>query len=442
MRNYTVQEGKWEEFFNYELPELIYSRKKSHTLVHSMDYPPDKEFNLPISILEISVYNPMAYKNQKVFKAKLWFDKEGRTGQLKPGDYFKYSEYSFELRDILYEIGEEIKITTLRDRTTIIKTKEPSNYSFDIIFLYLKNKTEQNLPYIENWLSEHLKEEQVNINEYITLELKEESYRVYCKGNYFWTFIQDDIRRPKPIETEMDYEEWFKNDYLPLVDNEFKPKELEFSDVCKLFQRWNDNTLKNLDFNWHFYGHLMGSLHNAGHPEAKKIYDNEINKRDDNHFQTLVKKDEEMITQKGMWNDFFEVDIPEQELRALEHQTSSWMQFTYDPEKMVPRSILDITIFKVKNPTDRWLEIKWYLERNNEIREIEHERNTYFKYWVFLSKKEEILRNLGEEIELNSFLDGSTSISFCNPNFIPKEIIFPEFKRRMNQVFINFKNII
>ena len=51
-----------------------------------------------------------------------------------------------------------------------------------------------------------------------------------------------------------------------------------------------DRNLKNLDFNWHFYGHLMLRLHNAGHPEAKKIYDNEINKRDEIHFQLLVKK--------------------------------------------------------------------------------------------------------------------------------------------------------
>ena len=103
MTRYKVNEGKWEDFFSFELPDLIYARKKSHTLTHSVDYPPNKEFNLPVSILEISVYNPMAYKNQKVFKAKLWLDKDGRASQLKPEDYFKYSEYSFELNDILYD---------------------------------------------------------------------------------------------------------------------------------------------------------------------------------------------------------------------------------------------------------------------------------------------------------------------------------------------------
>ena len=77
---------------------------------------------------------------------------------------------------------------------------------------------------------------------------------------------------------------------------------------------------------------------------------------------------------------------------------------------------------------------KWYLERNDEMREIQYERGTYFKYWEFEEKKEEILRNLGEEIKLVTQLDGSTSISFSNPNFVSKEVIFPEFREQLNQV--------
>ena len=434
MGKYLVKEGKWEDFLDFELPDLVYSRVQSHTLVHSVDYPLDKELRLPMSILEIHVFNSTAYKDQRVFKAKLWFDKDGRINKLNPEDYLKYSEYSFELRDILYELGEEIKLTTLTDRTTLIRIKKPSDFSFEIIFKIFKNRVKENIPFMKNWLTEHLKEEQVNINEYITLELKETLYYVYCKGDYFWTFIQDDIKRPRPVDTKKTYEEWVKNDYLPLVDNQFKPKDLEFSYVCKLFQQWKDSNLKNLDFNWHFYGHLMLRLHNAGHPEAKKIYDNEINKRDEIHFQLLVKKDEEMITQKGKWNDFFDFDIPEQELRALELQTSTWMEFPYDAEKMIPRSILDIAIYKAQNLSDRWFKVKWYLERNDEMREIQYERGTYFKYWEFEEKKEEILRNLGEEIKLVTQLDGSTSISFSNPNFVSKEVIFPEFREQLNQV--------
>lgn len=434
MVKYIVKEGKWKDLFNFKLPDLIYSRTKSHTLVHSVEYPPDKKVDLPTSILEIHAYNPMAYKNQKVFKAKLWFDKDGRINKLKPENYLKYSEYSFELDDILYEIGEEIKLTTLRDRTTLIKIKKSNDFSFDIIFSHLKSKLKENIPFIENWLSEHLKEKQVKINDYITLELKEELYKVYCKGEYFWTFIQDDIRRSRPLKLKMNFEEWFRDSYLSYADDKYHPQKLEFSDTCELFRRWNDNNLKNLDFKWHFYGHLMGRLQNAGHQGTKKIYDGEIKKRDEEYLKILNDKKRERLIQKGIWNDFFDFEIPEQELRELELQTSSWMEFPYDVEKMVPRSILDITIYKAQNLSDRWFKVKWYLERNDEMREIQYERGTYFKYWEFEEKKKEILRNLGEEIELITHLDGSTSISFSNPNFVSKEVIFPEFRKQLNQL--------
>lgn len=436
MANYIVKKGKWEEFFSFGLPDLIFSRIKSHTLSCSMDFPPDKKHDLPISILEISVYNPTAYKSQKVLKAKLWFDKDGKINQLNSEDYLKFSEYSFEEREILSEIGEEIKLTVFRDRTLIIQIKKPSDFSFELIFKIIKKRIKENIPVVENQLVEHLKEDQVKINDYITLELKEGLNKVKCKGKAFWTFIQDDIKRSRLVEPKRAYEEWYKNDYLPHVDDDFKPQRLNFSDVCRIFRQWNNNNLKNLDFSWHFYGHLMGQLHNAGHSEAKIIYNYEIKKRDEKDLKILKIKEKETITQKGIWNDFFDFEIPEQELRALEHQTSTWMQFPYDAEKMLPRSILDITLYEVKNPFDRWLKMQWYLERKNEMREIEYEKSTYFKYWEFLEKKDDILRNLGEEIKLISHLDGSTSISFINPNFIPREIIFPEFKKKVDQIFM------
>ncbi|NVM54292.1 MAG: hypothetical protein HWN66_11375 [Candidatus Helarchaeota archaeon] len=52
MAKYMVQEGKWEEFFNFELADLIYSRKKSHTLTDSVDYPPDKKLTLMMASLD------------------------------------------------------------------------------------------------------------------------------------------------------------------------------------------------------------------------------------------------------------------------------------------------------------------------------------------------------------------------------------------------------
>ena len=439
MANYIVKEGKWEDFFDFKLPDLIYSRVKSGSLSHSMNFHPDKEFNFPTAILEIGVYNPMAYKNQKVFKAKLWFDKDGRSIQLNPEDYFKYSEYSREVDDILYEIGEEIKVTTLKNRTTIIKTKDPSDYSYDSTFNYFKNKVELCLPSITNSLSEHLKEQQVKINDYITLELRETSFRVSCKGLYFWTFIREDVRRPRPVEPEKPYEEWFKNEYLPGSNDEFQPQKLEFSEVCELFYQWNDNNLKNIDFNWHFYGHLMSRLQDAGHPEAKDIYIIEIKKREEMYSNFLSKKRARQYTQKGMWNEFFDFGISSKKLQALEFQTSSWIEFPTDAEKMIPRSILEITIYKAEFPNEKWIDLNWYLERSDEMREIAHEKSTYYKYGEFLAKKDKILRNLGEEFHLGAYLDGLTYITFNNPAFVPKEIIFPELKKKVKQVLKNIK---
>lgn len=432
MTNYTVKDGKWEDFFSFELPDLIYSRTKSHTFSPSKEYPPDSKYDIPKSILEVSVYNPTAYKNHKVLKAKFWLDKDGKTDQINRLEFYKFSEYLFELDNLLHEIGEEIKLTVFIDRSLKIQFKEPSDFSSDLLFKIFKKRIKEFIPIIENWLIELLKEDHVKINDYITLELKESSRQVNCNGKSFWTLIQDDIRRSELTEPEEFYEDWFKNEYLPRADDKFQPKDLSFSDVCKIFQRWNDNSLKNLDFTWHFYGRLMEKLRDAGHLEAAKIFNSEIFKRNIDDRGKIRKKNSKRRIQVGAWNEFFDCEIPKKKLKNIDF----WNKYEYDAEKMIPRSILDVEIHDVQQPSDRWIEAKFYLERNDEMREVEYENDTYFKYIEFLTKKNEILGNLGEEIKMISHLDGSTSISFMNPKFTPKEIIFPDFKKKVNQIFI------
>ncbi|MFX1345425.1 MAG: hypothetical protein ACFFAI_09985 [Promethearchaeota archaeon] len=435
---YISKVGKWEDFFGFDLPDLIFLREESDTLEHSMEYSPDKELKLPASILEIGIYNPMAYENQKVLKAKLWIDVDGMINQSDPQDYLKYSEYSFELKEILYKIGAEIKLTVLRDKTSFIQIKKPSLYTFERIFKIFKNRIKERIPFIENWLIEHLKQERVVFNEYITLELKGRLFHVYCKGKHFWTFIKDDIRRSPPEKVSMNYQEWFNNIYLAHAEEKFVPQKLEFLEVCELFQQWNDNNLKNLGFNWHFYDHLMGKLHDVGHPEAKTIFENEFKRRNEEKTKNSKERGKRRVTQKGDWEELFDYEFPEQKFKALESRISSGiqMEFTYNAEKMIPRSILDISFYDEIVPNEG-IVIKWYLERNYEMREIEYERNTYFKYWEFISKKEEILRYLGEEIYLFLNHKGFTAISFNNPNFIPIEISFSGFKDKLKEVFYN-----
>ena len=429
MTNYKLKVGKWEDFFSFDLPDLIYSRTKSHTLSPLKEYPPDSKLSIPKSIIEINIYNPTAYKDHKVLKAKFWFDKDGKVDQLHRLDFNKYSEYSFELDNLLCEIGEEIELTVFRDRSLKIQFKEPSVFSFDSTFKIFKKRMKEFIPFIENWLSELIKEDKFKINDYITLELKEISCQVICNGKSFWGFTKDDIRRSELIEPEMDYEDWFKNEYLPRADDKFRPKDLSFSDICKIFQRWNDNNLKNLDFTWHFYSYLMEKLWNAGHPEAAKIFNDENFKRNiDNRGKTTQKNSKRCI-QVGAWNEFFNCEIPKKKLQNIEF----WKKYEYNIEKMIPRSILDVVIHDVQQPSDRWIEAKFYLERNYEMREVEYEYDTYFKYIEFLTKKDEILGNLGEVIKLISHLDGSTAISLMNPNFILKEIILPEFKKKLSK---------
>jgi hypothetical protein len=185
----------------------------------------------------------------------------------------------------------------------------------------------------------------------------------------------------------------------------------------------------------------MGKLHDAGHPEAKSIYAEEIKKRNEENLRIIKEKIKMKVTQEGNWTDFFDFELPEQKFKALEPKISSGfqMEFPYDAEKMIPRSILDISFYEEHVPNEG-LVVKWYLERNDEMREIEYEESTYFKYWEFISKKEEILRNLGEEIKLNIYHNRFVTISFNNPNFILREKIFPEFKNKLKQALRKLKS--
>jgi hypothetical protein len=164
------------------------------------EYPPDSKLGIPKSIIEINFYNPTAYKNNKVLKAKFWFDKDGKVDQLHRLEFNKYSEYSYELDNLLYEIGEVIKLTVFKDRSLKIQFKEPSVFSFDFTFKIFKKRLKEFIPFIENWLFELIKEDQFEINDYITIELKEALFRVNCNGKRFWTFTREDIRRPEPLK--------------------------------------------------------------------------------------------------------------------------------------------------------------------------------------------------------------------------------------------------
>ncbi len=437
-----IKEGQWEDFFDFELPILFYEREKSHRYEMSIDYPSEEEYKFPNAVFEICIYNPPA-ENFKVLKAKLYFEKidEFDIIETKRESYLKYSEVSLVEREVLDSLGEQIKITVYKNRRTKLEIKTPSNFNFVPVFSFFQNKIKENIPSMEKWLIEQLREDEIRINEYITLKLEHGQCAVYNKGERFWTFFKEDTRRNGPVELyelTIPYEEWFRTKYFSQADDKFQSTELEFSDCCRLFQLWNENNYKNNHFTWHFYSHLMDKLIKAGVPNAKSIYIEEIGKKDREDLLLLKKKEERKTTSKGVFKDWFDFDIPDKILINEELEISSSREYPYIKEKLIPRSSIDITIYLPKQPSDRLFKVKYYLERTDEMREIEYEKATYFKYWEFMEQRKSILKTLGEEIKVITLLDETTFISFSNLDYIPKEIIFPEFKEKLARLFNNY----
>jgi len=430
----------WKDFFNFELPDLFFSREKSGTISCSKIYSPDS--NLPHSIIDITLYNPTTYRNGKTVKFKLWFDPEKRVQQLNQDNYFKMSDRFFDEREILEEIGVEMKLIIFRDKSCEISFKEQSNYSFDSTLTYLEKRFKVVIPYMENYLREHLKEDLQKINDYITLKLEDTLVRVYCKEKDFWTFILEDIGRTKSSvfkDLDQDYKTWFTAVYIPQAEEPFKPKKLEFSDVCRLFHDWDKNGLKNIQFTYHFYSHLMGSLIESGHPSALEIYKKEVKKKEKSKANYLT----EAIKTEGNWNEFFDFKIPDKFFKK-EIYLSTWQNYSYDTESFIPRSIISLELYPGKTGSmesqlypgetldNNMFAISYYLERVNEMKEIDFEKHTYYKYGEFLAQKATILRDLGETVRLFVYLDKTFILHFFEcEGFFPQDIIIPDFKQKL-----------
>ena len=437
-----IKRGKWDEFFDFELPELFYERKEGPILSFSLEIPSDQEKNLPISTLEINLYNPAGKYELKVLKAKLFFDKEKKLEELDKEFYWKQAERSFDQDEILRSIGPEVKLIVARSRIIHLEIKDPSEYLFQSVFSFFQEKLKEYIPSMERQLLDYLRKDDVKINNYISLKLEDNLCKVYCNEKYFWTFIPKDIKHKECIdfyELKISYEDWFKNMYLPQANDKINPKKYEFSDYCHVFKKWNDNNLKNKEFVWHFYSHLMSSLIEAGHPKAMEIYREEKKKSENQYKYLLKKKDGRRVIQEGKLNDFFDFNIPDRIFKEREYQTSSCKRYHYDNKQMVPRSIIELTIYIAKHPSDKLFKVKYYLERSDEMREIEYEEASYFKYWEFLEEQRKILNIIGEELKLITYLDGSTSLSFSNSDFFPKEIIFSDFKIRLKEILQEIK---
>ncbi len=440
MFRYKITRGMWKNFFNFELPDLFFSRKKSRSMSCTKNYSGDS--NLPNSIIDITLYNPTSFLNGKSVKFKLWFDPEKRVEQLNNNFYLKMSDLSFDEREILKEIGYEMKLIVFKDKSCEISYKEQSNYLFDSTLTYLKKKLKDVIHYMENWLKEQLKEGLSEINEYITLNREGNHFTVNCKGKYFWTFILEDVKRSTPLnfkDLAQNYNEWFLDFYLPHADDTFKPKKLEFSEICRLFQDWNKNGLKNIHFTYHFYSHLMHRLIENDHPTALEIYKKEVKKKETSKSNYLT----EAIKTEGNWYNHFDFNIPDRFFKK-EIYLSTWKDYSYDTKNLIPRSIINLELYPGKtgsieshlfpgeNLDNNVFVISYYLERVNEIKEIEFEFHTYYKYGEFLAQKDRILRDLGETIRLFINLDKTFILHFFDNGFLPQDILFKDFKEKLS----------
>jgi len=436
MFRYKITRGLWKDFFSFELPNLFFTRSKSHAISCSKGYPSSSP--LPNSILEFNVYNPTAYPNQKTVKVKLWFDPQKRVQQLHLTDYFKYSDLVFDERERLHEIGAEMKLIVFRDKSYEILFKNPSDYSFDTVLPYLKKKIKNIIPYMNKRLMELLKEEIFQVNDFITLKQEENLFRVYCNEKSFWTFILEDIKRPKPLnftDLSLNYKDWFLDTYLPHAEDPFKPKTLEFSEVCSMFQDWDKSSLQNLHFTAQFYSRLMRKLIDNDYPSALNIYKEEVQKKEDRIRTASKNRNRSSTKLEGNWNEFFDFTIPaEKKMYPL----SNWEGYLHDKEKFIPRSVITLDLYPeqetheyLENADDVLFVISYYLEKEFEMKEIEFEAYNYYKYGEFLSLKDKILRNLGETIRLITNLDHHTTIIFYDSKFIPRDIVFMDLKVRL-----------
>ncbi len=441
MFKYKITKGMWDDFFNFDLPDLFFSRKNSRVISFSKDYSADSK--MPNSIIGLTLYNPTTSRNGKVVKYRLWFDPEKKVEKLNHDDYFKMSEFFYDEREILEIIGVEMKLIVYGDSSCEIRFKDQSNYSFTSVLTYLEKIFSDTIPYMENYLKELLEEDLLKINDFITLKLEETLIRVYCKERSFWVFALEDIRKFKPLILEQIYKKWFATVYLPQADDPFKPRKLEFSEVCRLFQDWNNNGLKNIHFTYHFYSHLMGCLIKNGHPLALEIYKEEVQKNEKNIKNYLT----EAIKTEGYWNEFFDFNIPEKFLKK-EIYLSTWKSYSYDSKLLIPRSIINLELYPEKtgslesqlypgeNLDNNVFVISYYLEKENELKEIDFEKNSYFKYIEFLTQRDNILMGLGETIRLFLYLDKSFILHFFNSGFLPEEVIFPDFKQKLESLIL------
>ena len=430
-----IKEGKWEDFFDFELPEIFITKEKPNTCIFSEDYTFDKVHNIPNSAMEISVYSLGDDLDDRILKIKFYLDRDDKLKDLNFDSFLKKNVYSYTRDEILYSLGPEIKLIAYRDLSVWINIRESSRLSSDIVFSVFKEKFKAKIPEMEKSLIKLVKKDIAQINDYISIKLETNLIRVYCKEKMFWTFVEEDILRKNPLDLyqiNMTYPEWFNKIYIPQAGDRFQPLKLKFKDVSQLFQKWVESDLKNVSFSWHFYSHLMSRLIEAGHPKAKTIYLKE--RKIFQNQQDLREKEIEKrkLEQKGKWSEFFDFEIPKT-LTQLDTGLEFWKGYSYDKNKLIPRSILEIAINTHEESSNIVLEAKYYLERGEEMIEIEYERGTFYKYSDFLGTKDAILYNLGEEIKLEATLEGNCLVSFSNPEFIKKEIIFTDFKLKLKK---------
>jgi hypothetical protein len=179
----------------------------------------------------------------------------------------------------------------------------------------------------------------------------------------------------------------------------------------------------------------MGNLIDKGHHEALQIYREEKQKNKDRDTMALKIRNQYSNKLEGNWNELF--DFPPPDLKKIIPMSTS-KAYEYDEERFIPRSIITLDTFPeqethpyLKNVEDVLFVASYYLEKEQEMKEIEYESHTYFKYGEFLGLKYKILKNLGEIIRVVANLDLHTALIFYDSKFIPQDIVFPDLKGKL-----------